>query len=62
MTRERAGVERRGFDAACGVPALETGPTAVHRAENHTPKICMKAAGDTLDSIASREWFELNGL
>ena len=38
------------------------GRTAVHLAENHTPNICMTAAGYTLDSIAPQEWFEVNSL
>ncbi len=30
--------------------------------ENHTPNICMTAAGYTLDSIAPQEWFDVDGL
>ena len=38
------------------------GRTAVHLAQNHTPNICMTAAGYELDSIAPQEWFEVDGL
>ncbi len=38
------------------------GRTAVHLAQNHTPNICMTAAGYKLDSIAPQEWFEVGGL
>lgn len=38
------------------------GRTAVHLAENHTPNVCMTAAGYTLNSIAPQEWFDVNGL
>jgi exosortase/archaeosortase family protein len=38
------------------------GRTAVHLAENHTPNVCMTAAGYTLDSISPQEWLEVNGL
>ncbi len=38
------------------------GRTAVHLAQNHTPNICMTAAGYKLDSIAPQEWFEVDGL
>jgi hypothetical protein len=38
------------------------GRTAIHLAQNHTPEVCMTAAGYTLDSISPQEWFEVNGL
>ena len=38
------------------------GRTAIHLAQNHTPEICMTAAGYTLNAISSQEWFEVNGL
>jgi hypothetical protein len=38
------------------------GRTAVHLAENHTPNVCMTAAGYTLELITPQEWFEVNGL
>ena len=38
------------------------GRTAIHLAQNHTPEICMTAAGHTLKSISPLEWFDVNGL
>ena len=38
------------------------GRTAVHLAQNHTPEVCMTAAGYKLDAISPQEWFEVNGL
>jgi len=38
------------------------GRTAVHLAQNHTPEICMTAAGHTLTTISERTWFEADGL
>ena len=40
----------------------EPGRTAVHLAENHTPNVCMTAAGYKLDSISPLEWFDVAGL
>lgn len=51
-------------DLACQAVFLrwKPGRTAVHLAENHTPNVCMTAAGYKLDSITSQEWFDVNGL
>jgi exosortase/archaeosortase family protein len=38
------------------------GRTAIHLAQNHTPNICLTAAGYKLDLIASQEWLDVNGL
>jgi hypothetical protein len=38
------------------------GRTAIHLAQNHTPAVCMTAAGHTLNAISPQEWFEVNGL
>jgi len=38
------------------------GRTAIHLAQNHTPEVCMTAAGHTLNAISPQEWFEVNGL
>ena len=38
------------------------GRTAVHLAQNHTPDVCMTAAGHTLKTISERTWFEAGGL
>ena len=38
------------------------GRTAVHLAQNHTPDVCLSAAGHTLKSISTLEWFDVNGL
>ena len=38
------------------------GRTAIHLAQNHTPEICLTAAGHTLNAISSQEWFEADGL
>ncbi len=38
------------------------GRTAVHLAQNHTPDVCLSAAGHTLKSISAQEWFDVNGL
>ena len=38
------------------------GRTAIHLAQNHTPEVCLTAAGYTLNAISPQEWFEVNGL
>ena len=38
------------------------GRTAIHLAQNHTPEICLTAAGHTLNAISPQEWFEADGL
>jgi exosortase len=38
------------------------GRTAIHLAQNHTPEVCMTAAGHTLNAISPQEWFEVNDL
>ena len=38
------------------------GRTAIHLAQNHTPEVCMTAAGHTLNAISPQEWFDVNGL
>jgi len=38
------------------------GRTALHLAQNHTPEVCMTAAGHNLTIIAERSWFEVAGL
>jgi exosortase len=38
------------------------GRTAIHLAQNHTPEVCMTAAGHTLNSISPQEWLDVNGL
>jgi exosortase len=38
------------------------GRTAIHLAQNHTPELCLTAAGYTLNTISPQEWFEVNGL
>ena len=38
------------------------GRTTIHLAQNHTPEVCMTAAGYTLNAISPQEWFEVNGL
>jgi exosortase len=38
------------------------GRTAIHLAQNHTPEICMTAAGHRLKSLSSQEWLDVNGL
>jgi hypothetical protein len=35
------------------------GRTALHLAENHTPEVCMTAAGHKLNVIAEQKWFEI---
>ena len=40
----------------------QPGRTAIHLAQNHTPEVCMTAAGYTLNSISPQEWFDVNGL
>jgi hypothetical protein len=37
------------------------GRAAVHLAQNHTPEVCLTAAGHTLKSIAPQLWLEANG-
>jgi exosortase/archaeosortase family protein len=38
------------------------GQTAIHLAQNHTPEVCMTAAGHTLTTNSEREWFDVGGL
>ena len=38
------------------------GRTPVHLAQNHTPAVCMTAAGHALTTLSEREWFEAGGL
>ncbi|HEY5040682.1 MAG TPA: exosortase/archaeosortase family protein [Verrucomicrobiae bacterium] len=38
------------------------GRTAIHLAQNHTPEVCMTAAGHTLKSLSQQEWIDVNGL
>ncbi len=38
------------------------GRTAVHLAQNHTPEVCLTAAGHKLDVISELRWFDVNGL
>jgi exosortase/archaeosortase family protein len=38
------------------------GHTAIHLAQNHTPAVCMTAAGHTLNAISPQEWIDVNGL
>jgi exosortase len=40
----------------------QPGSTAVHLAQNHTPDVCLTAAGHTLKSIAAQEWLDVRGL
>jgi len=35
------------------------GRTALHLAQNHTPEVCMTAAGHTLTVVAAQQWFVL---
>jgi len=39
----------------------DPGRTPVHLAQNHTPEVCMTAAGHTLKTIAERAWLEAGG-
>jgi hypothetical protein len=38
------------------------GQTALHLAQNHTPAVCLTAAGRTLKTIADPVWLEADGL
>ena len=38
------------------------GRTALHLAQNHTPEVCLTAAGHQLTSVSPLEWFEVRGL
>ncbi len=38
------------------------GQTAQHLAQNHTPEICLTAAGHTLVSIPGQQWLDVRGL
>jgi exosortase len=38
------------------------GRTAIHLAQNHTPEVCMTAAGYTLNAISPQEWIDVKGL
>jgi exosortase len=38
------------------------GRTAVHLAKNHTPNVCLTAAGHTLNIISPEVWLDVNGL
>lgn len=38
------------------------GRTAVHLAQNHTPAVCLTAAGHTLTTVSELEWIKAGGL
>ena len=38
------------------------GRASVHLAQNHTPEVCMTAAGYKLEAVSPQEWFEVNDL
>jgi hypothetical protein len=38
------------------------GRTALHLAQNHTPEVCLTAAGHRLDVISEQEWIDADGL
>ena len=38
------------------------GSTAIHLAQNHTPAVCMTAAGRDLKSFIPQDWFDVKGL
>ena len=38
------------------------GRTAVHLAQNHTPEVCLTAAGHKLTIVSEREWIEAGGV
>jgi exosortase len=38
------------------------GSSALHLAQNHTPEVCLTAAGHKLNVISELEWFDVNGL
>jgi len=40
----------------------DPGSTALHLAQNHTPEICLTAAGHKLDVISELEWMDVDGL
>lgn len=40
----------------------QPGRTAVHLAQNHTPNICLTAAGYKLESVSPQMWFDVDGL
>jgi hypothetical protein len=38
------------------------GSAALHLAQNHTPEVCLTAAGHTLVSVGGLQWFDIHGL
>src|SRR5450755_110271 len=36
--------------------------TVLHLAQNHTPEVCLTAAGHTLTTVSEQAWFEAGGL
>ena len=38
------------------------GRTALHLAQNHTPEVCLTAAGHTLKTLSDRTWFTVGGV
>jgi len=38
------------------------GSAAMHLAQNHTPEVCLTAAGYKLEVISELEWFDVDGL
>ncbi len=38
------------------------GSAAQHLAQNHTPEVCLSAAGHILDPVADLQWIDVNGL
>ena len=40
----------------------QPGRTALHLAQNHTPEVCLTAAGHTLKTLSDRTWFTVGGV
>jgi exosortase/archaeosortase family protein len=57
-----AGWQEGGWDWQAVYLRWKPGRTAIHLAQNHTPEVCMTAAGYTLHSVSPQEWFEADGL
>ena len=40
----------------------QPGRTALHLAQNHTPEVCLTAAGHALKTLSDRTWFTVGGV
>jgi hypothetical protein len=58
----RAAWSENGLDWQAIFLRWNPGSAALHLAQNHTPEVCLTAAGHKLNSIAELQWLDVRGL